>query len=113
MSLLILGTLPLVERTQKDSWISLKNGPTGAVVRASPSYDNYEANWNGQTGKQDHVLSQADALTKNQFTNCLIFETNPHSAQVAKMTAKQQKYSNLSNIVETPLKHFKRPLKFL
>ena len=65
------------------------------------------------TDGKDHLLSQADALTKNQFTNCLIFETNPHSAQVAKMTAKQQKYSNLSNIVETPLKHFKRPLKFL
>ena len=29
-----------------------KNGPTGAVVRASPSYDNYEANWNGRTGRQ-------------------------------------------------------------
>ena len=29
-----------------------------------------EANWNGQTGRQadgkDHILSQADTLTKNQ-----------------------------------------------
>ena len=24
-----------------------------------------EANWNGQAGRQDHVLSQVDALTKN------------------------------------------------
>ena len=41
-------------------------------LRASPSYsflcDDCEANWNGQTDRrtdrQDHVLSQADALTK-------------------------------------------------
>ena len=47
---------------------------TRAVVRASSSYDatswdNYEANWNRQadrrTNGQDHILSQADALTKN------------------------------------------------
>ena len=48
----------------------------GAVVRASPSYNvmqRLEANWNRrtggqterQTGEQDHVVSQADALTKN------------------------------------------------
>ena len=34
------------------------------------SHDDYEANWNrrpgAQTGGQDHVLSQADALTKNE-----------------------------------------------
>ena len=26
-----------------------------------------EANWNGQAGGQDHVLSQVDALTKDQL----------------------------------------------
>ena len=30
------------------------------------SPNDYEANWNIQTGGQDHVLSQADALTKNE-----------------------------------------------
>ena len=33
------------------------------------SCDDYEANWNGQTDRQEdgqgHVLSQADSLTKN------------------------------------------------
>ena len=28
--------------------------------------DNSEANWNRRTGAKDHVLSQADALTKNE-----------------------------------------------
>ena len=40
--------------------LNIKNGPTGAVVRASPSYDVKQ-----QTDGQDHILSQADALTKN------------------------------------------------
>ena len=29
------------------------------------SPDEYEAYWNGQTSIQEHILSQADALTKN------------------------------------------------
>ena len=41
---------------------------------ATTSCNDYEANWNRQTGRQtdrrtggqDHVLSQADALTKNE-----------------------------------------------
>ena len=32
---------------------------------ATMSRDGYKANWNKRTGKQDHVLSQADAVTKN------------------------------------------------
>ena len=28
-----------------------------------------EANWNGQAGSQDYVLSQAGALTKNKGAN--------------------------------------------
>ena len=32
---------------------------------ATMSHEDYEANWNGQADGQDHVLSQADALTNN------------------------------------------------
>ena len=32
---------------------------------ATMSRNDYEASWNRQTDGQDHVLSQADALTKN------------------------------------------------
>ena len=39
-----------------------KNAPRGL---ATTSRDDYEANWNRQTDGQDHVLSQAAALTKN------------------------------------------------
>ena len=36
-------------------WLLLgKNGPTGAVVRASPSYDDSEANLNIRTDRQTH-----------------------------------------------------------
>ena len=47
-----------------------KNGPTGAVVRASPSNGvTYEVNWNRQadkrTGGQVSMFSQADTLTKH------------------------------------------------
>ena len=51
--------------------IENRKSPTRAVVRVLPSYECnvYEANWNGQTDRQadghDHVLSQADPLTKN------------------------------------------------
>ena len=42
---------------------------------AMPSCGDYEANWNrqagGQADAQDHVLSQADALTKKENTNNL------------------------------------------
>ena len=42
---------------------------------ATISRNNSEVNWNGQTGGQedgqDHVLSQADALTKNILENCI------------------------------------------
>ena len=38
-------------------------------IVATTSHYNYEANWNGRTDGeadgQDHVLGQADALTKN------------------------------------------------
>ena len=32
---------------------------------ALTSRDDYEANWNGQTGAKDRILSEADALTKS------------------------------------------------
>ena len=34
------------------------------VVRVSSSYG-FDANWNRQTDRHDHVLSQAEALPKN------------------------------------------------
>ena len=34
-----------------------------------------EANWNRQADGQDHVLSQADALTKKSVWNILIYVT--------------------------------------
>ena len=47
---------------------NIKNGPKGAVVRASlatTSRDDFEAYWNRRTDDgQDQVLSQPDALTK-------------------------------------------------
>ena len=33
---------------------------------AKMSRGNYEADWNGQTDGQDHILNKADTLTKNQ-----------------------------------------------
>ena len=32
------------------------------------SHDNYEANWDGRTNGQGHVLCQADALTNKRLT---------------------------------------------
>ena len=34
-----------------------------------------EANWNGRTGRQDHVLSQADALTKKSTLDILHYHS--------------------------------------
>ena len=45
-----------------ESLVFFKNGPTGAVVRVSPSYD-VTQQADRQTDRQDHVLSQGDALT--------------------------------------------------
>ena len=42
-----------------------KNGRTAAVVRASPKLTGTDRQADRQTGRQDHLLSQADALTKN------------------------------------------------
>ena len=36
------------------------------------SLDDFEANWNRMTDGQDHVLSQADALTKKVLVLMLI-----------------------------------------
>ena len=43
----------------------MKNGPMGAVVRVLPNYDDYEANSNGWTDWQNHVLLEAGAQIKN------------------------------------------------
>ena len=48
---------------------------------ATMSPEDYEANWNGQADTQDHILSQADALTKN-FSN-----TGADTEKVASMQA--------------------------